>query len=912
MTITNYPARSATSDELIKFRSSGDFVKLGLAIQHPAIIYQARINQTFDTLDGVYELIYDGGSGTLANVLKNMVVFIGSSAGTYDKGICRVRQLPTSTILYISETSDIQFADNDYITIIDAMPLWPRDITDTGGVVMMDYDIEFGNYQNGGVIPRIGPLVSVLRLTGATVNFNPVDPSLSAAYDGATIVSYLYAAPGASATSGLGTTSPTFTYDTPGEYRWSCTITDDLGRTTTAYRRLFVNPAALDFVVDEDPSGDYDSGYWSFKVTCHSDVTLADVYDRALVTLYAERESFGGVEGSIGKIAGYENIMLSGWIDGDNITYDRLSGDVTFTVWGPGFWLDRMRAFPLEILDTAAAPTSWKEIQELTVDKALAHIVFWTSTAPTVMDCFFTGDTTRIKDATYPSGSLLSQIKAIALNKLFAKPLINNYGQMYVEIDQQLISSANRAALPVVMDITEEDWLESLDINRNTNPKISMVDFSAYIDYDGVTSAIVYSRAPGKIPKVLGEPNSYNNYITVEQDECNRISGDLLAMENYEYEPLEIELSGNNRLIDIAPRQYCTITIAEGDTVRGITLTTKRIIPRRVTFVCDKDNYFQQTNVVFEFETVGVPGVSYYPITVSSSDTDLTLDDFTDFPPDNTDFFPAPDPVETPCSSAVGNFFGLSWSINELRGEDSTKLSAFAYFPCKIRATGGIWETYLDLSGTWFADAKTNYNVYGIKGGARILTASVSSRATNNRAEFSPLSDTEVDGFEIALNAGLGSPVEYVPGSVVSTGSVLATNSLGQDIDCVTGQWYSLEAVSGHWRYQAGAFPLLLFYNFWIGPGHEDYAGIGYTPTKPPSGGFSLQIPAGCSYSEQVGSSNYGRTYFLAGGTTVNFCVSDFLFGDNDGSLGYALRNAEVRGRRIQLGGLVLHNVCAI
>ena len=65
---SNFAARAATSPELTKFRGDGQACKLHLAIQHPATVYSARINQTFTTLDAVAELTYDGGTGTLANV----------------------------------------------------------------------------------------------------------------------------------------------------------------------------------------------------------------------------------------------------------------------------------------------------------------------------------------------------------------------------------------------------------------------------------------------------------------------------------------------------------------------------------------------------------------------------------------------------------------------------------------------------------------------------------------------------------------------------------------------------------------------------------------------------------------------------------------------------------------------------
>lgn len=743
----NIPARAATSPELVKFRSEGDFTKLGLAIQHPVTVYTARVNQTFTSLDGVFELTYDAGSGTLVNVLKNMLVFIGSAAGLYDVGICRIRQLPTSTVFYISQTSHIQFADNLYITVVDSMPILQRDITYAGGDILMDYDIQFGDLLNGGVIARIGPLTSVLKLVAGTVTFAPPDPSLSACYDGAAIVSYLYDAPGAASTADMDTIAPSWTYDTAGEYRWSCTITDSLGRETTAYRWAFVDPDPIEFIL-EDCSGDFDSGDWSFEVTCLSGVARSEVYDRALVTLFGEREFYNYVEGSIGKIAGYENIKCAGWIDGESITDDREGGEVSFTVRGPVYWLSQLRAFPFDLQDTSSAPTTWKLIEEMTVDKALAHILYWTSTAPTVMDCFFTGSEVRTKILVEPGGSLSEQVNAIAL-KVFAKSVANNYGQIFIEIDPQLISSADRGDLPVVMDITRKDWGGPLELERKSTPRTAMVELGAISDYDGSTSIPVHARAPGNIGETYGDSNSYENYILLDQAECNRIAGCLLAVENNEYEPLEIPFKTNNPLIDIAPRQYCTISLAAEDNVRGVLLSGVRLIPRKVSLEYDSENFTLSTQVTFELEAIGADGIEYHPPTVMDNNIDFAMEDFggLDFPGFDG-FFPptVPPDVTTPCSMYVHNSFSLTWSPAIITGNNENRI-AKAYLPCKLRASG----SWINLPGIWYNDSRTHYAVYAMFEGARVLTATVTHAVNGNTATFTPVSDTEVDGFEMEV-----------------------------------------------------------------------------------------------------------------------------------------------------------------
>ena len=874
-------------------------------------MYNARVNQTFDSLDGVAEFIYDGGSGTLTNVKPGMTVFVSAVAfGQREKGITRVRKEPTADTFYIAETSDIQFADNDYITVFDAFALWPRDITETSGVVRMDYDIEFGSTLNGGVIPRVGPIVSVLNMTGASVTFTPPSPSLSASYDGTTIDSYLYEATGAATTTNMDTSSPSWTYDAEGQYRWSCSMTDSNGRVTTAYRWVFVNPPSVDFTLDTAVVGDYDSGDWSFTVTLFENATKIDIYERAMITLYAT-DYYEGTQQAIGKLEGYENILCVGWVDGESISWDSEKGSVTFTVRGPAFWLDKMRAFPFEIQDTASAPTNWKQINEMTVDKALAHILFWTTTAPTIMDMFFTGDTTRVKVLAQPGGSLLNQINAIAANTLFAKTLVNNLGQMFIEIDQQLITYADRAAFTTVMDITTADYIAPLEIERNTSSKTSMVEFSAYQDYDGTTQRQVYSRAPGRIGKLHGGISAFNNYVIADQDEANRMSGALLAMENYEFTAFDLNMGANNRLIDIAPRQYCTMTIAAADNPRGIALTSARLIPRKVAFNYDPESGALTTSGTFEVETIGIDGVSYYPIDIGETPVEVGTGEIIEFPGGGTEFPIEVVEVTTSCADGVSNHFSLSWDITELRGEDSTKLSAKAYFPCMIRADGSVYETSINLPGTWFGDAPTHYNVYGILGGSRVITGTVSHNKGGNVAQFNPLTDTQVDGFEVLLEAGLGADLEYVVGDILTTGTVSATVDVNVDPYALTiGEYYAVNAWGGPWKH-APDWPDV--YSILVACG-EKWTGV-------PGIGLSALVSNATTFFLNVGdlgvaayalNSLYGLIIFQATDTGWGVVVDDFEKENNVGSIGYTLRSVTVNGRRILLGGAILHNVCAI
>ncbi len=905
-TPANSPVRAYTSPELTKIRGD-QAASIGLAIEHPATIYTARVNQDFTTTgyDNVSQITYDGGSGTLANVKEGMTVFIGSAAGLYDRMITRVRKDPTATVLYIGLSSSY-LANDDYITIVDSFGLWARDIS-SGGVVMMDYDIVFGDITRGGIIPCLGPMTTVINQTTGTITFTPPNPSLSAAYEeGVTLSSYTFSAPGASTTSNMtSATTASWTYPLTAnqEYRWSCAIVDSLGRTTTAYRRVFVNPTEIPFTL-ESCGGNVDDGDWSFEITNYADVSA--IHPRAMVTLYAN-DYYGGILGSIGKITGYENILACGWIDGESIEQDSQKGTVSFVVRGAAQWMDKLRSFPLELTDTNAAETTWNTIQSMTVDRALARLLYWTSTAPVVMDVFLTGLTDRMKILPASSSSLLSQVNSMA-EVVFAKALVNSYGQMFINIDPQILDSTDRAALTTVMDITSADYEAPLNIERNLQGKTAMVELGAGI-YDGNNSFAVFSRAPGNTPVSFGDISSFDNYFVSTQAECNRIAGALLASDNNPYEPLDINFPANIRLLDIAPAMYCTITTSSASNPRGIALTAQKLIPRSVSY--SFDNGILRISASFELATSPTDGIDYFPPTVEDNNLDSDFDlNGLDFP-GLDDWFPPfdPSPVVAPCAGDISNSFSLAWSPITLNGEVGPYISK-AYFPCWIRAVGGTLTTRITLSAFYGGDAASNFSIFAIKDGSRVLTGTLApygvGQNTYLSATFSPLSDLQVDGFEIELDASTPS------GAVIDN----VTTDNGGTVNDLT---ISASGKSATYSISVGNLP----YNQRDHITFVDVAGrlinIAYTLTGVVTLTATPDANQNTRFYQQSGESGLNGTYTIyltstfyggvGGQTWLEHVYSPNIYGQREHSVILTIDDGTAV-RLIRLGISTLSNVC--
>src|SRR5574341_945771 len=78
-------ARAMTSQELTYIRTDSQASLLFMAIHKPTTVYTALVNQTFSTLDEVSQITYAAGSGTLANVLPGMTMYVSA---TPSQGTC--------------------------------------------------------------------------------------------------------------------------------------------------------------------------------------------------------------------------------------------------------------------------------------------------------------------------------------------------------------------------------------------------------------------------------------------------------------------------------------------------------------------------------------------------------------------------------------------------------------------------------------------------------------------------------------------------------------------------------------------------------------------------------------------------------------------------------------------------------
>lgn len=724
-------ARAATSDELLKLRSDNQWTRYKLAVITPPVVFAALVNKIFTSTDQVTTIPFDTvTTGAYTNVLAGMTLLVGSSAGACDLGQARVRKI-TSTEITIGRTSDIQWADNLYLTVLDEFLPWAKQPGVLSDTIKLDDDLVYSDqHTKMNPVPVMGPDVAL----PAGVTYAP-DGSNSYVLDGSTITAYSWAVTGGTIVNGT-TATPTITLIGGGYHRLSLTVTASNGKTTTGRRVIWVydetHPLIDQFAIDTF-QGDQSEGGWTVRLTLYDQAGQAQIADRAHVILLAN-DYAGGAAISLGQVPGAEAVAFNGWISGATIDYQREYGTVAFSAYTINWWLDKLGSPSSFVEGSSAAPTGWTQIQNCTLDKALWHWLYWRCTMIEIADAYLTGSATLFGGVVASMGSIWSQINEAAANRALAKARCDRLGRLFVEPDPQVIPLANRGGIPVIMDITKEDWFDEIDIQQRTVPEVGMVELAA-LAMVGANTNVVMSRAPGIAWGRFGKVDKRDRLIVANQADANMLSAMIRAKMNNPYPRVMVNLASNNRMIDIAPNQYVTLTISASDTPRGVAWTGKRLIPNRVEHAFDVESGVATTNVECEAETSGSLSVTVdapqQPIIVFPKQPKIEIPGWSISP---TPTFPGiglpevmptdPDIPETPAckgnASADANGSFNTWmSAAALSSDEYSIVSPMRFY---ARAGSSTYPTRYTINGTWLEwDGNGNwkptttddwYNVY--------------------------------------------------------------------------------------------------------------------------------------------------------------------------------------------------------
>jgi len=605
--------RAITASELSRMRSSEQFTTLHLLVVNPETVLSAQATAAPANYDSVSYLNWNISSGNISDVIPGMTLWIGSSPGGFDVGVVRVRSGSTTSYVNISETSDIDWTGNEYLTVKKEFAIWRKDVRiltgfDDQQIVYMDWNVIYQN-QHSVTNPVVNMGIdAVIDITDGEVDvhFN-ADSSFTIEGE---IISYTWEAATASSSSGMDTATPTIGFDTAGSHLVSCTVVTSLGASKTGYRFVHASPETIDFEV-MNILGSFDSGEWRAEFSIRESISIPD---RARVIIYA-KDYYQGELDPVGYVYNRENIVFIGWIVAKSTHVDPETNFTTYTAAGPATWLRKIKAFIAGVEDTDYAdngggtPNRWTEFQNMTPMKVLWHFLEWRSTATNCIDIMLPIDDDRQIAQVYAPEATLWEQMIYASNRVnLCFPLCDKFSRLFVIQDIQYVSIASRVIIPVVMDLEDGDYSE-MQIDKRVVPGLYYAEVSGVWFYNGDAGPLG-AKAPGSVPRNMGDGETVFAELAMRtQAEAIELAGLVLGSKADDPANVSISMQMINRMFDIAPHGYIRLTFS-GDTDQSFEYTNKKLAIRAIQFVYDNTTGFHSTELECEAEGIQLPAIA--------------------------------------------------------------------------------------------------------------------------------------------------------------------------------------------------------------------------------------------------------------------------------------------------------------
>lgn len=559
-------------------------------------IYTAQLGTPPTTTDDVVEIAFVSGSGTLADVLPDMTLYVGTTAGAHDLGMCRIRKAPIAGTFYIAEVSDVNWLAGGtiYLTVVDDYMLVARQIymDPSTNEFFMDVDVAYTDQNtNPDPQPQMGchrllySHTAITALATATIKFGPESGQTTYMPDGSSVSSITWRATGPASISfsNTHTANPTLTIQAPGKYCIYLSGTGSNGKTFEGVRYLFVHdPTCLPIsqLKNVQFQIDYSTGGWYADVTVPVNqssglANTSSIRDRAFCILFTE--DFAMIGGATGiqytpaaPLEGGENIAMMGWIQDETIVPHPEYGEITFRIQSAHYWFGISSGFTVGV-ELNPTPSAWIHIPGLTVDLGIHHILHWRSTASRIMDIGLTGDT-RYAQGFQPSGSdIWSQISEIAGSFESGQPTIgaqcgiDRWGRFFVQIDAQIIPTTSRSSIPIITDIFIQDIeakQEPPNIKRSPISKTSQIQGNGVYFNVNATPTTFFMDSPGHIMKRQGTQKISQNWLAFsDQTSNNNLVGYLMGWDNNLHPVFTVTICSFIRAIDCFPAQYLNLVI---------------------------------------------------------------------------------------------------------------------------------------------------------------------------------------------------------------------------------------------------------------------------------------------------------------------------------------------------------------
>lgn len=626
---------SITPAELTLLRSRPHETNLWLSIYDPLVILACQVTGS-TAAPGDRIINYDNvtpGSWGYTAVQTGMTMYVGTTLGAKDVGRIRVRSA-TPTTITVAENSDIKWADNLYLTIVNFWEInavYPRmevpDLADpTQQIWYKDYDIAHTNQNN-----LLGTFICMGSHHAAFID---PDSNIASIYYTSTGTSSLLGTAistyswefqgGLSGTSSIAT--PGFiNYAAPGHYTTTLSVTDANGVNDVSHRHVSIynrpgkslNIPILNWeLISLD--GSRDGGGYQARIKIRENIE--DVIDGSLIVIFAD-DAYGGTKGSIGGNArNRQTIFFVGYILDSSISYNYEDSSVEFNVGSPTEVMKLTEGMVTSVRSSSDPagedivdndiPSAWALLKDMNCKRAIYHYLRWHSTVLMTNDFEFRGGDKYIEYFDSDRESLYDAVSNFMRGTLYGDVVCDRQGKIHAEVGAATYDTTTFTN--VVMDITKQDWIGSPSIEETFNYRLSYLEMGgiqfipAATGTFGGTSFAYLSCAPGVTPGYHGNVQSIQGMAFVDQDNLNDICGNVFAALNSKYSHVGFELSGDYRNIDIAPLEVITLNLEANDNPQRLVWNKKSFYTTEMSW-----NYDPQQGTL-------LPSLTLHEITTSS------------------------------------------------------------------------------------------------------------------------------------------------------------------------------------------------------------------------------------------------------------------------------------------------------
>lgn len=700
-----------TVSETQLLRSRPHNTKLYLSIYEPNTVLSATVTGSVDR--GEMAVPFVEVSGDTALVEPGMSLYIGSESGSSKKGHLRVRGI-TGSNLYVAENEQV-WVPGDYLTVVnfyEINAIYPRIISDPDNeldvIFYKDYDIAYTDQNSKlGSFICMGSHAAVWKDEGlfysASGTFNLKGEALT----------YDWAFEGGSPTGSSSHTPGTVTYNTPGYYTTKLTVSTTGSAVDVSYRHISVydrpgegnNLPVLKWTL-EDLTGDRANGGYTGRIKIYQ---TKKIREGSLIVLFAD-DRYGLTDGSIGgNSIGRAKTVFVGYVLQGTVEYNWQLGYTEFYVGSPTEVMKLAETFGVSV-ESKASPTTWYELVDMDVRRAIHHYFKWHSTVLMTNDFEFIGDDKYIQFFDADRSSLYDAAKTLLDSALVGNLVSDRQGKLFAEVD---ISATNNASGTFSESFTleKQDWMNTPIIQEKMTPDLSFLEMGG-IAYTGPTlntfSALI-SNAPGYVPGYRGNIERKQGLALDDQTQLDILVGNVFAFRNSVFPNTSYEIVGNYRNFDIAPQEIIRVNLNENDTPRKIIFNDTPFTNRGINWRYDPigESFLPILNLALVTEPGYGDTITYQVGEEPLLDDPIPGDPVSipDIPPDEGDpggggggfgippITVPPLPTPTPITGGLGTFVGCNVDGTQtisFTGGSGTA-SAYASFDNDDIDVGGFW-----------------------------------------------------------------------------------------------------------------------------------------------------------------------------------------------------------------------------